>query len=137
MEQLYPTGIDSVWLATDRDGHVAVFVTAGNGPIPACVLSAENVAVEDIEGMLVGLPRVTTARLLISVKRPDDYLDMAERGLFVYDWTDAHRTASEALRTYELMAAPISPATVDAMPIEVVRVMCGVAFDDISFAKCK
>jgi hypothetical protein len=91
--QPYPGQIDCVWIASDRDGHVGAFVTAGVGPIPELALnSAEPLLVEDIEEAILKLPKVSDCRLLVSIPRPDSFIDMAERGLFVYDWSDVHRT---------------------------------------------
>ena len=47
--QPYPEGIDCVWLASDREGRVGAFITAGVGPIPAEALSSVYMPVEDIE----------------------------------------------------------------------------------------
>ena len=41
------------------------------------------------------IPNVPVARLLVSVKRPDGFIDLAERGAFVYDWTDGVREAHQ------------------------------------------
>lgn len=38
----YPYGTDMEWLAVDRDGRVAVFTTAGAGPVPVSVLEFER-----------------------------------------------------------------------------------------------
>jgi len=96
--QPHPEGIDCIWLASDREGHVDAFITAGVGLIPAEALSSVHMPVEDIESRLFQLPPVSQVRLLVSVKRPDDFIDLAERGAFVYDWPDINRTAREALR---------------------------------------
>jgi hypothetical protein len=88
-EFFYPDGVDCVWVAFDRDGHLGAFVTGGSGPIPVHLLAPGLLAVEDIETRLALLPRVSAAGLLVQIKRPDDFVAMAERGLFVYDWSDA------------------------------------------------
>lgn len=38
--------------------------------------------------------------------RPDDFVELAEQGLFVYDWTDIHRKRKDYLHAYELVAVP-------------------------------
>jgi hypothetical protein len=131
--QPYPDDIDCVWLASDRDGHLGAFITAGVGPIPAAALDYVYIHVEDIEGRLCRLPLVSQAELLVSVKRPDDFIDLAERGVFVFDWTDIHRTARAALRVYEPVAVPTRPITASSLPsdlaalVEIVR-LAHVAF---------
>jgi hypothetical protein len=112
----YPEGVDCVWLASDQAGHVGAFITAGMGPLPETALDASHIPVEDVEGRLCQLPVVSKAQLLVSVKRPDDFLDLAERGVFVYDWTDIHRAAHDALQVYEPVAVPLTPVTVDSLP---------------------
>ncbi|MBB6580644.1 hypothetical protein [Ralstonia solanacearum] len=114
--QPYPDGIDCVWIASDRNGHLGAFITAGVGPIPAEALKSVYIPVEDIEGQLCLLPIIAQAELLVSVKRPDDFIDLAERGVFVYDWTDINRTARDALRVYEPVAVPTRPIMTNSLP---------------------
>jgi hypothetical protein len=103
----YPFGIDCVWLALDGDGHVGAFVSAGAGPIPERALACEH-GVEDIEKALLQLPRKSTAQLLIADDVPS-FVDIAERGLFVYDWQDVHRNRRDCTHKYEPVAKPINP----------------------------
>jgi hypothetical protein len=107
-----------VWLASDRQGHLGAFITAGIGPIPKKALDASQMAIEEIEGSLCQLPSVSQAHLLVSVPRPDDFIDLAERGLFVYDWTDINRTVDKALCVYEPVAVPVTPITIGSLPVE-------------------
>lgn len=112
----YPEGIDCVWLASDREGHLGVFITAGVGPIPVLALDSLSTPIVEIESKLYQLPTVSQAKLLVSVKRPDDLIDLAERGMFVYDWTDIGRTARESLNVYESAAVPTVPMTIESLP---------------------
>jgi hypothetical protein len=133
-ERPYPEGIDCVWLASDREGHLGAFITAGVGPIPAEALKSDYVPVEDIEGLVCDMPNVSGARLLVSVKRPDDFVDLAERGVFVYDWIDIHRTAREAVCAYEPVAVPVKPIKVDLLPADLAAVARALKFVDVAFA---
>mgnify|MGYP001269893781 FL=1 len=135
--QPYPEGIDCVWLASDHDGHLGAFITAGIGPIPEDALDSVHMPVEDIEDRLCQLPPVSQARLLVSVKRPDDFIDLAERGVFVYDWTDINRTAREALRVYEPVAVPTKPITASSLPSDLAALAKVLRLADIAFAACK
>ncbi len=58
------------------------------------------------------LPEITEPRLLVNVARPDDYLAFAKRGLFVYDWTDIHRTQKASINMYEMVAQPVKACSV-------------------------
>ena len=127
--QPYPHGWDVTWLAADKEGRIGVFVTAGSGPIPEIVLtSLEQERFEDIEARIVTLPTITSARLLVPVKRPDDYLGFAWRGLFAYDWSDVHRTQGYR-HAYELLAAPERPLGVAELPPDIVELLAGVVLD--------
>ena len=102
----YPDGLDCVWLGVDRNGNLGAFVTAGAGSIPVSVLNDLSLPIEEIETAVCQLPRVSEVRLLFQIKRLDDFVEMAQRGFFVYDWTDIHRTAHESIHAYELMVVP-------------------------------
>ncbi len=130
----YPDGIDCVWLASDRNGHVAAFVTAGVGPVPTEALNWERPKVEDVEELVCGMPHVTAARVLVPV---DSFVELAERGLFVYDWSDVHRTTRDELRAYELVAIPVSPITVDVLPANLACIARTVKFAGVIFADGK
>ncbi|MHA6832588.1 hypothetical protein [Ralstonia pseudosolanacearum] len=132
--QPYPDGIDCVWIASDRNGHLGAFITAGVGPIPAEALKSVYMPVEDIEGQLCLLPIISQAELLVSVKRPDDFIDLAERGVFVYDWTDINRTARDALRVYEPVAVPTRPITTNSLPDDLAALAKVLELADVVFS---
>jgi hypothetical protein len=111
----YPTGVDCVWIGSDADGLLGAFVTGGVGPIPKPALDDRLPAIEDIEQLLLTLPIRSTTDLKVSLKRPDDFIALAERGFFVYDWRDTHRTIVESRNTYELIAAPRAPLRLDSL----------------------
>jgi hypothetical protein len=132
-ERDYPDGLDCVWIALDRDGRVGAFVTGGEGPIPTQALLSHRLPVEEIEARLGELPSTTIARLLVPMKRPDDFLELAQRGVFAYDWTDVHRTRSEALHAYEQIAAPDAPISARELPKEIAGLLEGIVLN-VSFA---
>ena len=104
----YPLGVDCVWLASDSNGHVGAFVTAGVGPIPTSELNCEYGSVEGIENLVNALPRISPARLLLPIDVPS-FCALAERGFFVSDWQDVHRASRGCTRKYEPVAVPINP----------------------------
>jgi len=100
----YPDQIDVVWLASDPVGQVAAMVTAGEGPIPIAVLALSDcIAIEEV---LLGLPVIGEALLNVQLPDPTSFGELSRRDLFVYDWTDVHRTSARALQSYELMCSP-------------------------------
>lgn len=123
---------DLLWIASDAVGQLAAFLTGGAGPIPKSVL-AEHVDICSVEDDISLLPVVTSPRLLISVPRPDDFVALAQRGLWVYDWQDVHRSSSSATQRYELVAMPVSPASVGDLPVRFGKIAALARFKDISF----
>jgi len=128
-ERQYPYELDCVWLASDRDGNVGAFVTGGVGPIPVLCLDPERFPVEDIEARILELPVASTARLVVTLKRPDDFVSFAQRGLFAYDWSDVHRVRSEAIHAYEQIAVPEAPLKVADLPAEMLPLVIGIVLD--------
>ena len=104
--------IDLPWVAVDAGGRLAVFTTAGEGPVPASALRVSTAA----EAAVAQLPIVGGNELLAKYLRPDDFIAFAERGLYAYDWSDAHRSGSDCTRCYELVAKPLRPVSIGELP---------------------
>ena len=119
---LYPLGIDLAWLAVDRGGHVAAFITGGEGPIPINLLDPDVLTDDDIEQRILSMPPVSLVRITRPGVESNSFAAIAERGLYVYDWTDVHRTATEEVHVYELVAAPTSPLKIAELPAELASV---------------
>ena len=131
-ERPYPEGIDSCWLASDRDGQLGVFVTRGRGPIPAQAL-LETYPLDSIEEQLLELPKASDIDLQVRRPRPDRLVALAERGFFVYDWSDVHRTEAY-INEYELISLPYRPLTLDQLPSELADAARSVRFAKVAFA---
>lgn len=104
--QMYPEGLDCVWIALDREGIVGCFITAGEGPIPQGAFSQNYVRLEDVECQIMALPKLGRAELRAKVPRPEGFLELAERGFHVYDWADASKRLGDCTGSYELVATP-------------------------------
>jgi hypothetical protein len=102
-------GIDMAWLASDSKGQVAAFITGGAGPIPAVAVPS----LEDAETQALALPDAGTFQLHVQVQRPDDFIALAKKGLFVYDWPDPG-VERQNRGTYHLAASPGSPIVLDS-----------------------
>jgi len=107
-----PQEFDAGWLATDAIGQVALFTTAGVGPIPDSAL----LSIDSAEDSVLSLPEVTDVELISAVPRPDDFVAFAKRGVFSYDWSDVHRTSHQVLGGYELQCRPLNPLTLHELP---------------------
>ena len=129
----FPRSFDWAWLACDRDDHVAVFITAGAGPIPMAVLDSD-LPVEESEALILSLAPTTIARALISGCDVTSFTALAQRGVFVYDWQNVHRRAIEYTHMYDLVAAPDEPVRVDSLPSELAKFSRIVTLNNVSFA---
>lgn len=133
-ERPYPNGIDCLWVASDRNGHLAAFVTGGEGPIPIKLLLEDGIRVESIGQRVSEVPVSSAAKMLVQVKFPDDFMDLAKRGVFVYDWTDVHRISSECRGVYEPVAVPLSPISHNILPAALMNIAKIVMFTDVAFS---
>src|SRR5688572_14198264 len=131
-ERPYPDGRDCCWLASDRIGQLGVFVTGGSGPIPAQA-RLPTYLLDDLEKTLLDLPRASDIDLRVRVPRPDRFVALAERGFFVYDWSDVQRT-EQYIDEYELMALPYRPITLDLLPDHLADTARAVRLGAVSFA---
>ncbi len=105
----YPYQIDYDWLAIDKLGQAAVFWTAGEGPLPVDML-LEQTLNEDAIAKIRALAPNGDGEVLVTVPDPSDVILFACRGLFVYDWTDVHRSERRT-NQYELIGVPSAPRT--------------------------
>jgi hypothetical protein len=77
------------FLATDWDGSVALFTSAGYGPIPEVVLSHGKSVEAVVAGLRTQLPVIGKSLDRREQDRSGDYSDWFEasqRGLYTYDW---------------------------------------------------
>jgi len=98
------------WLASDVDGHVALFSTAGGGFAPEAFLrdtDAHDAAID----VLLGSPASTRVRFApqLGAGLRNTWLLMAERGLYTFD-SDPHGAP------YRLVAAPERPVRIADLP---------------------
>ena len=124
-------GLDIAWIATDSIGQVALFTTGGTGQIPATALASAESAEQDV----LSIQETCDSQLLVSVPRPDSFIDFARRGFFSYDWTDVHRNSSQEIAAYELQAKPTCPLHVSALPAELQAFAASTVFRHVTFGQ--
>jgi hypothetical protein len=114
------------WFAVDGHGRIGHFATAGYGPVPVAVLMRLE-EVRDLNERIRGLPVVgeATGHLPGRIK---DWLEMARRGLFAYDWKHWHGP-------YQRAATPNRPIRLMDFPAELREVVQAVRWPDVSFAE--
>ncbi|WP_237151651.1 hypothetical protein [Oryzibacter oryziterrae] len=109
------SGIDCLWLGVDKNGHVAAFITAGAGPIPTAALDDVKFDPQRAEEEICSLPKHTQAETISDKGDNSSFLELAERGLFIYDWTDIYKAISKQAGKYELVARPFAPQNIETI----------------------
>jgi hypothetical protein len=120
--QLYGGEFD--WFAVDGHGHVGHFATAGYGPVPVAVLARLD-DVHLLDERILQLPVVAEATGHLPGKI-DDWLEMARRGLFAYDWKHWHGPCQRA-------ATPNRPIQLADLPTELREMVLIVTWPKVSF----
>jgi hypothetical protein len=119
------------WFAVDAAGHIGHFATAGYGPVPLPVLDRLDAARMDevwsLGERLLGLPVVGRATAHLP-GRIDDWLELARRGLFGFDWQ--HWSGP-----YRRAATPSDPVGVASLPAELQRLVRLVEWQGVRFAE--
>jgi hypothetical protein len=73
------------WLAIDVDGHIGLFSTGGQGPVPVVVVAN----MDDVEAAVERLPQLPIIGEVAESPTNGNYefwADPSRRGLFGYDW---------------------------------------------------
>jgi hypothetical protein len=122
-------GLEYDWLASDADGNVGFFSTAGGGYVPEAVLAETEVFDAAIEAILAA-PATTVARfaLMLSGAYTNTWQLMAERGVFAFD-SDFHGGP------YRLLASPEVPVQVRDLSGTAVPVLMRVVLRGLRFQK--
>ncbi|MCE9580722.1 MAG: hypothetical protein K8W52_46810 [Deltaproteobacteria bacterium] len=119
-------GTEHDWLAVDRDGHVALFSTAGGSAAPPAYL-------RDIEGYevaiaaILALPGPTGVAAQPPGSWDNTWREVADRGLFAYDG-EFNRGA------YRLLERPALAVAMAARPPAIAAVCARVRFAHLTFA---
>ncbi|UVC10595.1 hypothetical protein IHQ71_08420 [Rhizobium sp. TH2] len=115
--QGYPEQYDVMWAATDSIGQVGVFFSAGEGPIAKAFLDYEGYEQKDLGGRF-GDPPPRGELIRVGGFGDDSVYELAERGCYVFDWSDVHR-GSGKLHAYELCAMPSAPWKLSELALDV------------------
>lgn len=97
------------WAAKDTHGSVGYFSTAGVAPVPRTCLSGDS-AFETLFEDVMDLPAISTIQIVDTSSRDiSDWIAVAERGFYAYDW-------SKKMSRYELIVRPDQPVHVESLP---------------------
>jgi hypothetical protein len=108
-------GVEFDWFAIDQDGHVALFATAGFGPVPASVLAASGA--HDAVGQSIAIRGFGSSTVWESY---------AQVGLYAFDWSDTKGS-------YVRVAEPL--ADKDFKQAHTVELIPGLPRLQLSFSK--
>jgi hypothetical protein len=129
----YPSHVDFVWIACDRCGEVAAFATGGEGPIPKNAFPQLDLDPSP-EELVLAVPALTGIEVVLDYCGASSFEALAARGFHVYDWTDVHKSAAQATRSYGLIARPLLPSYVSQLPRELAALAASVLLPGDSFA---
>jgi hypothetical protein len=100
-------------------------------------VSVRSNLAEELEERLDKLPIVSEFKLWIELKRPDDFVGFARRGMYAFDWQDVHRTVVRETRKYEIVASPLVPIAVTDLPDDIAELARQTKLSDVSLANDK
>jgi hypothetical protein len=120
-------GLEFDWLASDADGHVAIFSTAGGGFAPPEFLRDTEAHDVAIDAVLASTP-ITQARHAPQLPPgvENTWRLVAERGLFAFD-ADPHGGP------YRLVAAPKDAIHIADLPDAAVAVATQLVYPNLKF----
>ncbi|WP_437719848.1 hypothetical protein [Sorangium sp. So ce861] len=122
-------GLEFDWLASDADGYVALFSTAGGGYAPDEFLRDTDAHDAAIDAVLAW-PASTVARFAPELPPglKNTWRLVAERGLFAFD-SDPHGGP------YRMVAAPADPVRIFDLPRIVIGIVECLKLRQVRFAR--
>jgi hypothetical protein len=109
---------DFEWYATDRNGHIASFTTAGFAIVPRKVFQSKEDYWRCVDYIRQLPTRCNYLRSMVENGDRSPWINEARRGLFAYDWT-CNAGQYVAGEPYWLIASPELPLTLDEVPGEI------------------
>jgi hypothetical protein len=116
MERNEIWGTEFDWYASDCEGRVALFSSAGSALVPSAILEAPA----DVE--------LLDKYFQVASPMRSDWEQFAALGLFVYDCGSMHDD------TYRRVAVPATPLRRSELPESLARAVGTVCFSDLRFA---
>ena len=130
---------DWTWVGQDRNGLLASFTTAGEGPAPGSLFNvAKREEIFSIEDEILKLPEITSAVLNPKVNYPNvgSYLKLSQRGFFSFDWSDVHKQTIDKKHTYELISKPSNPLLYSSLSADELKLLFVINLSGADFILC-
>ena len=128
------------WFGIDKVGQISVFSSFNRGYTPKkAILSQEKYF--QLQKLILNLPIITKAITFTNEKGNfSDWISYSEKGLFAFDYQDAHRVNKTDL--YDLITKPIKPLLASHIKelnyfIEIIPVFDLIFENNISFEDLK
>ena len=120
-------GFEYDWLASDAEGHVALFSTAGAGYAPGQFLQDTDAHDAAIDAILQ-MPAITQASFApeIPPTLKNKWKQVAERGLYAFD-------CDPVGGPYRLVAAPVVARRVEDLPVQAREAVAHIQFRTLRF----
>lgn len=119
-------GIEFDWFAVDRDGHPALFSSAGYGPIPEVAMRACDEQHRLLDWLKQAGPGSRQTRELDGCG--EELSVYASHGFYCYDWKHWEGP-------YLLLARPEAPALMRDLRPEIAEIVRKVRFTGLCFVK--
>jgi hypothetical protein len=122
---------DVEWYGLDRDNSIALFTSAGPGPVPRSAFRDRNQH-DAVAEFFRSLPRKGHAEMLVKHGwNMDDWSRAAERGLYAFDYEKSQGRVDG----YYLIARPEKAIGIEELPAWVQQWLEGIRLNDAVFAE--
>jgi hypothetical protein len=123
--------MDAEWFAVDQDGHVALFLSGENGPVPRA-MDEGGMNLWDVLRALTGKPNTREEEVAYGDGR--DMEEAVRLGMFIYEHL---QYADYFLDPYTREDIPQQQLHIDQLPPQVRAYFQQVRFEDVSFAEAR
>jgi hypothetical protein len=127
-------GLQFIWVACDRNNHLAVFNTAGGGFVDERVFNIEPNIYDQLINEIYTKNKSGQA-IKADPTFDQEWQDIAERGFYCFDWLGIYQPISE--KRYQKIAAPTKPLSLSDLPLSIQSYSKTIKLKEIDFQTVK